>query len=404
MNRKNEQRCLAGVIAALALLGGTSALRSKAPPPLEDRAALVLRQFRTVIPLTQPEISLAPVPEEPADDPAGEGSGAAPEGAAQPAPAAAPEYFSLHFVGDCTLACNAYYQGGPLGYDTVMGGDYAYPFAKTVQYFENDDFTFANLEVALTKSNTANLQKTFVFKADPEYARVMTEGGVEFVSLANNHVDDYLKQGYADTKAAVAAVDLAYAGDDEWTVYETERGLKIGVYALCSVSYDNLDKIREGVKAVRAAGADFVIAAMHWGDEGSYRANDRQKRQAHAAVDAGADFVYGSHPHTLQPMEEYNGVTICYSMGNWTFGGNTNPRDKDTFIYHLTVAKYPDGTAKVADAEIIPCASSGVTDGNNYQPVPYEAGSEGYQRVLSKLDGSFTGSNLTIGYSYGAGE
>ncbi|MBR1659023.1 MAG: CapA family protein, partial [Oscillospiraceae bacterium] len=218
---------------------------------------------------------------------------------------------------------------------------------------------------------------------------------------ANNHVLDSGQQGYDDTKAAVDAVGIAYAGRDEWTIYETPRGLKIGVYA---VSFGSTAQITAGVKAVKEAGADFVIAALHWGDEGSYQVNADQLACGHAAVDAGANFVYGSHPHTLQPIERYNGVEILYSMGNWTFGGNTNPRDKDTFIYELTVAQYPDGRCEIADTRIIPCASSGVVDGNNYQPVPYEEGSEEYARVLSKLDGSFEGQNLSIGYSYGPNE
>ena len=103
-------------------------------------------------------------------------------------------------------------------------------------------------------------------------------------------------------------------------------------------------------------------------------------------------------------MEEYKGHYIYYSMGNWTFGGNTNPRDKDTFILRLTVERASDGTMSIVEREHIPCASSGEVNGNNYQPVPYEEGSEEYERTLSKLDGTFTGQNLSIGYSYSANE
>ena len=99
-------------------------------------------------------------------------------------------------------------------------------------------------------------------------------------------------------------------------------------------------------------------------------------------------------------MEEYNGKYIYYCLGNWTFGGNTNPRDKDTVIAQLEVVKDVDGSVYVADRKHIPCASSGVVSGNNYQPVPYEEGSEEYYRTLSKLDGTFTGPDLSIGYEY----
>jgi len=88
----------------------------------------------------------------------------------------------------------------------------------------------------------------------------------------------------------------------------------------------------------------------------------------------------------------------------WSFGGNTNPRDKDTFILRMVVERAVDGTVSVVEREHIPCASSGEKNRNNYQPVPYEEGSEEYKRTLSKLDGTFNGANLSIGYGYSANE
>ena len=376
------------LIALLAVVGGTARHR---PAELEPPA--------------DPRISAAPSGEASAAggaEDAETGGEFAPPADGVPAEetAAEPERFSLNFVGDCTLAANPAYQGGPNGYDTITGGDFSYPFAKTLSYFSDDDFTFANLECCLTETREARA-KTFVFRTGPEYARVLTEGSVEFVTLANNHVLDFGQQGYDDTKAAVAAEGIAYAGRDEYELYETERGLKIGVYA---VSFGTVEQIQAGIQKVRDAGAEFVIAALHWGDEGSYQVNPDQRAQGHAAVEAGADFVYGSHPHTLQPVEEYQGVLIYYSMGNWTFGGNTNPRDKDTLILHLTVERAADGSVRVVEAENIPCSCSGEESYNNYQPVPLSEDDPRYARVLSKLDGSFTGADLSIGYGYTANE
>ena len=389
MSRGPEKLIAAVAVVVLALTGGTAKFRG-AQAPAETAAPRVTATQRPEG--TQPPAAPAGTAEE---------TPAAPEGTpAEETPAAEPEYFTLNFVGDCTLASARGFQGGANGYDTVTGGDFAYPFAKTLPYFTDDDFTMANCEVCFTDS-TAAVAKTFTFKTGADWAQIFPEGSVEFVTLANNHVLDYGQQGYADTKAALDAVGVGYAGRDEWTVYETRSGLKIGVYA---VSFGTVDQINAGIAAVKEAGAEFVIAALHFGDEGSYRVNADQRTQAHAAVDAGADFVYGSHPHTLEPMEEYNGVLITYSMGNWTFGGNTNPRDKDTLILRMTVCRGPDGEVSVSGYEIIPCASSGTTNYNNYQPVPYEKDSEGYQRVLDKLNGDFTGSNLSIGYGYSANE
>ena len=385
MKRTSQIFMVVVLAALLAVLCWTFRLRAAGEPARETEppaSEAETQEWWADMPSTVPD-SPPPATEAPETPP--------------PTPTPEPEYYSLHFVGDCTLAS---LPGFPGGYAEVVGDDYAYPFAETLDYFRDDDFTFANLEVALTESDVY-VNKTYRFKAPAEYAKILTEGSVEFATLANNHVLDYGQQGYDDTKAAVAAEGIAYAGRDEWAVYETARGLKIGVYA---VSFGTVDQIRAGIAAVQDAGADFVIAALHWGDEGSYRANADQITQGRAAIDAGADFVYGSHPHTLQPVEEYNGHYIYYSMGNWTFGGNTNPRDKDTLILHMTLRVDPDGSVTVAELENIPCSCSGTDNSNNYQPVPLEPGSERYERVLSKLDGTFTGANLSIGYGYSANE
>ena len=320
---------------------------------------------------------------------------------ASPSPAAEPEVFNLSFIGDITPDAVPYYRGSSVAYQNVVTADnLGYVFEKTVQYFEDDDFTMANFECVLSNYDVP-ADKNFTFRAPPEYVGILTSGSVEFVTLGNNHVEDYGEQGYADTKATLDDAGIGYAGRDEYTIYETESGLKIGVYA---VSFGKVSQIQAGIEALKEAGAEFIIAALHWGDEGSYDVNSLQLEQGHAAIDAGADVVYGSHPHTLQPIEVYNGHYIFYSMGNWSFGGNTNPRDKDTVIAKLEVTRDVDGSVSVTNLKLIPCASSGVVDGNNYQPVPYEEGSEEYERTISKLEGSFTGANLTIPYEYGFNE
>ncbi len=317
-----------------------------------------------------------------------------------PTPEPEPEFFELSFVGDCTLASTTYNKPLSVSYENVVGDNYAYPFEKTVQYFVDDDFTFANLECALT-TTTASDTKNFTFRADPAYTQILTAGSVEFVTLGNNHVLDYGEQGYLDTKAALNAAGIAFAGRDEGTIYETESGLRIGVYA---ASFGKTQQIKDGVAALKTAGAEFVVAALHWGDEGSYRTNALQREQGKAAIDAGADLVIGSHPHTLQPVEEYNGKYIYYSIGNWSFGGNTAPRDPDTIILKVSVKRDIDGTVSLVERRHIPCACTGVAGGNNYQPVPYEEGSEEYLQTLSKIDGSFGGPDLSISYEYNFSE
>ena len=103
-------------------------------------------------------------------------------------------------------------------------------------------------------------------------------------------------------------------------------------------------------------------------------------------IDAGADIVWGSHPHVLQAMEEYNGGKIFYSLGNFSFGGNIYPDDYDSALIQQEIIRQPDGSICLGETIVVPVCVSSIPDRNNFQPTPYEEGSEGYQRVLEKLD------------------
>jgi poly-gamma-glutamate synthesis protein (capsule biosynthesis protein) len=154
--------------------------------------------------------------------------------------------------------------------------------------------------------------------------------------------------------------------------------------------------VQENISALREQGAQLVVCAFHWGQENTFRTIPNQENYGHLAIDSGADIVWGHHPHVLQPMESYNGGLIMYSLGNFVFGGNSAPKDYDTAIVQQEVILDVDGTAKLGEVTIIPCSVSSSRP-NNYQPTPYEKGSKEYSRVLTKLDGSYTGGSLPIG-------
>ena len=141
---------------------------------------------------------------------------------------------------------------------------------------------------------------------------------------------------------------------------------------------------------------DLVVFAPHWGVEGTYRPTEEQKQVGHAAIDAGADIVFGSHPHVLQPIEEYGGGILFYSLGNFSFGGNGAPRDYDTALVQQEIIRDGEGNVRLGQLTVVPASVSSVTGRNNFQPTPYEPGTEAYNRVLSKLDGTFSGGNLKI--------
>ena len=306
------------------------------------------------------------------------------------------QHYTLSFAGDCTLGSTSKNWSNSNHFIQTIGNNYDYPFANVRKYFEGDDFTLINLEGPLTDASSGAQNKTFAFRGPTAYTQIMTGSSVEAVTLANNHAEDYGKAGYESTASALKAAGITYVEKDGTAMYTTQRGLKIGLYA-AAFSFDTAD-MKKDIASLRSEGAEIVICAFHWGEEGVYRADANQQKVAKAAIDAGADIVYGHHPHVLQKIEQYNGGYIFYSLGNFSFGGAALPGDYDTALLQLDVVRDEAGKVSLGELTIIPCSISSTTAQNNFQPTPLEPGKI-YDRVLSKLDGSFTGANLNVDYS-----
>ena len=328
----------------------------------------------------------------------------------EPTPAP-PEEYVISFVGDCTLWSNQNYERHPAGFAGVMGDDYAYPFSNTVKFFANDELTLANCECTLTDNPNLSYDYTqvvFPFRAPTAYAEVFKEGGVDFVTTANNHMMDCYQAGADSTYAALEAHGIPYGVEGQAQIITTPHGLRIGIYCSGTDLAPNKTKAVAAVQQLQAEGAEYIICAFHWGQELYYEPNAAQKDLAHACIDAGANFIYGSHTHCLQPIELYNGNNvILYSCGNWVFGGNTMPSDPDTAIFQLRLKRAEDGSLVPAGMDIIPCCVSSNIEGantkaqnyNDYCPTPYETDSQEYMRVMTKLTGEYRPSSQGADYS-----
>ena len=304
------------------------------------------------------------------------------------------ERFVLTFVGDCTFGANPTNTYALSGFVKTVGEDYRYPFRNVVQWFENDECTFLNLEGPLTDTGNP-MQKKHVFRGTTAYGNILTENAVEAVTIANNHTMDYGQAGYESTVATLQDAGIPFVERDGSCIFTTRNGLTVGMYGAVYYLLEE-EAITAGISALKEQGCDLVIFAPHWGVEGTYRPTAQQTQLAHAAIDAGADIVWGSHPHVLQPVEQYHDGVIYYSLGNFSFGGNGDPRDYDTALLQQEVIRAADGAVTLGELTILPASVSSVSGRNNYQPTPLEIGTEGYQRVLQKLDGSWTGPNLPI--------
>jgi poly-gamma-glutamate synthesis protein (capsule biosynthesis protein) len=96
---------------------------------------------------------------------------------------------------------------------------------------------------------------------------------------------------------------------------------------------------------------------------------DSQKIIAYHAIDSGADLILGHHPHVIEGIEQYKDRLICYSLGNFCFGGNKNPSDKNTMIIQIKF-NFTNNKFTSYDLKVIPCSISSVNYMNDYCPTP----------------------------------
>lgn len=288
--------------------------------------------------------------------------------------------FVISMLGDCTLSSSHYTNH----FESVVGDDLNYPFSNVAEILAADDLTLANLECSFSDRRLESASQ-YAFCGQTKYAESLVLGGVDCVSMANNHTNDFGSVGVADTAAALENVNVTGIQGNQGMCFELRHDdgtmLRVGIYVL--PFNGSTDQMKKGAARLREDGADIVIACMHAGAEKIYVPTARQTYLAHAAVNGGADVVVGTHPHVLQPAETYQNGVILYSLGNFCFGGNRNPGDKDTVIAQLIVRVEETGVSW--EMEYVPCCVSSVANKNDYRPTPYARGTEGYQRCLSKL-------------------
>jgi poly-gamma-glutamate synthesis protein (capsule biosynthesis protein) len=205
--------------------------------------------------------------------------------------------------------------------------------------FERDDLTIINHECPSTDI-VAPVPKEFSFRCDPDALPVARRSGVDVASLANNHGFDQGPRGLLDSIRNIrrAGIVPVGAGADQERAdapaYVEVKGWRIGIVGVDEV-LDPLDEVAIGdrpgtavghdfpraIRAIREAdaNADLVLVVIHWGVELDTEPRAYQVEEARRMIDAGADAIFGSHAHRLQPMRVYHGRPVFYGLGNFVW-------------------------------------------------------------------------------------
>lgn len=211
-------------------------------------------------------------------------------------------------------------------------------FRDAKEVLVNADLTVGNLEGAICdggRSTKGVGPNSYAFRTPTSYGHLLKEAGFDFLSMANNHANDFGLEGIESTERVLDEQGILYsgiAGRVESAVIE-RKGLKIGLCAFGHNSYTlkhtDLNTVGRIVDDL-VNSCDLVIVSFHGGAEGRTKnhlpngpetflgENRGSLRQlAHFCIDHGADVVYGHGPHVVRAMEVYKDRFIAYSLGNF---------------------------------------------------------------------------------------
>ncbi len=220
--------------------------------------------------------------------------------------------------------------------------DYTYPFHKVADFLKSADITFGNLETPLLPGRNVPTG-SMTFRGDLEGVKGLLFAGYDVLSVANNHTMNYQIPGLTSTLQTLkeAGILASGGGKDQNTAYTPviieAKGKKIAFYSYVDsnippgfhgeakadkpgIARMDIEGVKNDVKnALENLGADYVVVSMHAGAEYKFDPTKFQKDFAHAAIDAGASAVIGTHPHVIEPVEYYGNGVIFYSLGNFVF-------------------------------------------------------------------------------------
>lgn len=265
------------------------------------------------------------------------------------------------------------------------------------------DIFMVNEEFPFGTTGEAAADKQYTFRINPRYVSVLTDLGVDIVTLANNHVLDFGREPLTETLKTLDAAGIAHVGAGEnleeakslktfevggktigflgasrvipeysWNASENSSGL--------FTTYDAAALVEQIQKAEESC--DFTVVFVHWGIERSTQPEEYQKTLARQYIDAGADAVIGAHPHVLQGVEYYQDKPIFYSLGNFIFSNSSY----DTMLVELTL----DG--ENTEVRLIPC----VSQANQMRLMEESRQTAFYQNLQNLSSGISIGSDGTV--------
>ena len=204
--------------------------------------------------------------------------------------------------------------------------------------FQRADLAIGNLEGTLCdggQSTKGEGPNVYSFRTPTNYVQWLKQAGFDFLSMANNHANDFGQEGILNTERMLQQEGIKFAGIEgrtETAVIE-RKGVRIGICAFGHNSYTLKHTDLNTVSRILAdlkQRSDIIVVSFHGGAEGRTKSHlpygtetflgenrGSLRELAHYCIEHGADLVYGHGPHVVRAIEVYNGRFVVYSLGNF---------------------------------------------------------------------------------------
>ena len=215
------------------------------------------------------------------------------------------------------------------GFDSTHSSNgYSGIFNNVSTNLKQADVVIGNFESVIRPRPKHQTVKNWAMCCDAVVAERLYEANIRIVSLANNYTMDYGPKAYMPTKKTLidAGVNIIGDIDQPWLVIECGRE-KVGLVAasyiktsssdLCYLYEPDEKKWQEIIHEMRTAGAEKIVAYLHWGNEFIRNPNQKQVDVATMLEKTGFDMVLGSHAHILQMESLVNKMPVIYGLGNF---------------------------------------------------------------------------------------
>jgi hypothetical protein len=223
----------------------------------------------------------------------------------------------------------------------ALGGgaeyDFAPLFAKLRPYVAKPDLGLCHLETVMGPGPPRSYP---LFNSPPALARAIERTGWDACSTASNHSLDQGEAGIATTIDALEAAGVehtgtfASAGARRRPMIVKAKGVRVALLSYTtdtngipppepySVNVaDTAAPILADARRARRAGADAVIANIHWGADAAPEyvpeIAARQEQMVRPLTEsADVTAVVGQGPHVVQPIRRVEGEIVVFSEGN----------------------------------------------------------------------------------------